>query len=246
MHLNGDILRHEFVNQSGGRSWQVADQLLLASRDHHQRHSRATLVVEVHALHGALIHKLQQARVGHTATHAQGGAWLLLLLHLLWGTTHGLQRWHIISLRWKRTRHGGQRNQGLRSCRQNHLLWQGAAVRGISCHILHPPQDFLAGAGRLALRCLVGEPQSRHGASGDATAATADVAGAAEATARAIRTGKHHGLVGMQALGLGIESAIRGGLDLLARVRSHRHLGIAHDQLAFSSCPIDQLDQLFT
>ena len=31
-------------------------------------------------------------------THAQGGAWLLLLLHLLWGTTHGLQRWHIISL----------------------------------------------------------------------------------------------------------------------------------------------------
>ena len=35
-------------------SWQVADQLLLASRDHHQRHRRAALVVEVHALHRAL------------------------------------------------------------------------------------------------------------------------------------------------------------------------------------------------
>lgn len=42
------------VSHRSASSWQIADQLLFTSRDHHQSHCRATLVVEVHALHRAL------------------------------------------------------------------------------------------------------------------------------------------------------------------------------------------------
>mmetsp|Transcript_39127 Transcript_39127/g.61569 ORF Transcript_39127/g.61569 Transcript_39127/m.61569 type:complete len:482 (+) Transcript_39127:648-2093(+) len=130
VHLNGDVLRRQLLDEAGGGSWQVADQLLFPSGHVHQGHGGLAEVVEVHALHRALVHEFQEPGVGDASADAGRCP---RLLHLRRPKGLHLRRRQILRRCRQRRGGGAEGHQGGR----RHGLHDGTWDRHVLSHLLH-------------------------------------------------------------------------------------------------------------